>query len=149
MRSAASAVRRRLAATALLGAAAYVGCGGDATGPEHQQQDQVCPTASVPLCAAVNSSAASSARESASDAASRSTPALENATARSALGAGLSQLDAALAAGNVTKALAALRATREALTSARAQLNSFPGDAADLAAIELTLDQVAPLLGTS
>ena len=130
--------------------AVTITCGGDKiASPPPPPADQVCPSAPVPLCDAAKASAVSAARESTSDAAGRSTSALENGTARSALGAGLGQLDAALAAGNVTKALAALRLTREALTSARGQLNAFPGDAADLAAIELALDQVAPLLGTS
>ena len=140
-------VRGRLAAAAL-GVAACMACS-DSTGPPPPPADEVCPSAPVPLCSSANAAAAAAARDGASDAAGRSVPALDNAAARTALGARLNQLESALAAGNVTRGREALRQLREALAAARGQLGSFPGDAADLMAIELALDQVAPLLGTS
>ena len=128
-------------ATSLLGAT--LSCGDKGPGPV---QPITCPSANVPVCTPATATAA---RDVTSDASSRSTPALENTTARSALGTNLGQLDAALANGNITDARAALGRVREAITAARAQLTQFPGDAADLTAIELQMDQVAPLIGTS
>jgi hypothetical protein len=49
----------------------------------------------------------------------------------------------------VSGARAALVTARGALAESRAQLVTHPADAADLAAIELTLDQVAAVLGDS
>lgn len=107
----------------------------------------MCPAADVPLC--TSATAAAAARDAASDAATRSTPALENTTARTALATSLAQLDAALGAQNITDAREGLARSRDAIAAARGQLTNFPGDAADLAAIELMLDYVAPLLGVS
>jgi hypothetical protein len=138
--------RTRLAVAAL--GAACVACG-DSTAPPRPDPDEVCPSAPVPLCNGANAVAVAAARDGASDAAGRSVSALDNAAARAALASRLTQLESALAAGNVTRGREALRQSREALAAARGQLTAFPGDAADLAAIELALDQVALLLGTS
>jgi hypothetical protein len=128
-------------------ATAGIACGDPPTQPH---PDETCIGGStVPYCSASNAPMAAAARDAASDAASRSTPALDNATTKSALGTSLSALNTALAEGNITQARAAVTNARNAIATGRSQLSSFPGDAADLAAIELALDQVAPLLGVS
>src|SRR5207253_421697 len=87
------------------------------------------------------------------DALSRSVPALENADARDALKVPLGQLESALAAGNLIGSREALSRSRAIFSqsgnaSASSQ-TSFAGDQADLTAIELLLNQVALLLGTT
>ena len=142
-------VRRPFAvAAAALGAASYLACS-DSTAPPPPPADDVCPTATVPLCSGANAAVAAAARDAVADAVGRSTPALENAGARPELAASLAELEAMLAAGNVTRSRNALGRARAALTAAHAQLGTFPGDAPDLTAIELALDRVAPLLGVS
>lgn len=138
--------RRPRAAAAVLGLAFVVACS-DSTAPPAAAADEVCPTASVPLCTDVD--AAARARDGVADAVTRSTPAIDNPPVRAAFTTALGQLEAALAAGNVTRGREALRQSRAGVASARGQLGAFPGDAADLAAIELVLDRVGPLLGTS
>jgi hypothetical protein len=101
----------------------------------------MCPQASVPLCNGDHIAALVTA--DVDDALSRSVPALENATARDALTVSLSQLDSALAAGNLTRSREALSRSREAFGQ------SGDGDLADLTAVQLLLDQIAILLGTS
>jgi hypothetical protein len=130
----------RMAVVLLMGAAS-VACGED---PPEPPRDETCPAAQVRLCS--DPGAAAIARDGIADAAARSTLGLENATARSALAGNLGQLGTQLAAHNVTQSRAALAATRESIATARGQLSSFPGDAADLASIELMLDFVAALL---
>ena len=133
-----------------LGFAASLACGGGdkVSGPTTQTNtntDLTCPSANVPLC--TSASGAAVARDGTSDASTRSVAALENGTAKTALTASLTQLDAALVAQNVTNARAAVTASRNALTAARTQSGSFPGDAADLDVIELMLDYVGTLTG--
>jgi hypothetical protein len=137
-------VIRHAALVAALSAWAGVasGCGDKQDKITEVERDQMCPSAQAQLCS--NAAAAAAAREASSDATSRSVPALENATARAALASSLAQLDAALVAGNITKARAALIDSRTALGAAGGQ----PGDAPDLGAIELLLDHVAPLIGS-
>jgi hypothetical protein len=86
-------------------------------------------------------------RDALTDAIDRAAPALENAPVRSALLSRLADLRSAIIAGNVTKSTAALNAARQQLVKGREQLATFPGDAADLTAIELATDQVALLIG--
>ena len=122
-------------------------CGGGGEHGTGVERPLTCPSASVPLCSTPTGAAA--ARDGASDGATRSAAALDNTTARTALNTNLTQLDAALVAQNVTDARAALSRARDAIATARGQLGSFPGDAADLGSIELMLDYIAPLLGVS
>lgn len=138
--------RSRLVVLSLLVGVGVSSCG-DGRGATEPPAALTCPSADVPLCSRLTKRAA--AQDAASDAAARSLPALENASTRAALGTSLSRLSTALTAGNITDARAALTGSREALGGARGQLSTSPGDAADLASIELMLDQVAPLLGVS
>jgi hypothetical protein len=132
-------------AVALLGAAA-TGCGGDATGPV-RPPEQTCPSLAVPLCQ--NEERADVAREAVADLVGRVAPKLENPAAREALVTGLGQLAIEVGLGNVTAGRRALTFSREALSTALAQRAAYPGDAPDLGAIELELDRMATLLGTS
>jgi hypothetical protein len=68
---------------------------------------------------------------------------------RDILGQRLAVIAARLGSGDVSGARAALAAARGALGESRARLATHPGDAADLAAIDLTLDQIAAVLGDS
>lgn len=128
-----------LLATTLFG----VGCqGGDSPVAPRAQQ---CPSTPVPLC--TDAVAATAVRAAAADAELRLVPALESASSRDAFAQRLAVVAARLGSGDVSGARSALVAARGALTDSRAQLSTHPGDAADLAAIELTLDQVAAVLG--
>ena len=130
-----------LLATTLFG----VGCqGGDSPAAPGAQQ---CPSAPVPLC--TDAAQATAVRAAAVDAALRLVPALESASTRDVFGQHLTIVVSRLESGDVSGARSALVAARGALADSRAQLSTNPGDAADLAAIELTLDQVAAVLGDS
>jgi hypothetical protein len=150
-RARASPAARRGALVAVVALLLGGACGGggdddDGGGGPVGTQPVTCPSANVPVC---TSGTGATARDVVSDASGRSTPALENTAARTALTTNLGQLDAAIGGGNITDARAALTRAREAITTARGQLANFAGDAADLAAIELILDQIAPLIGVS
>jgi hypothetical protein len=108
---------------------------------------QRCPTAPVPLC--TDAVQATTVRAATADVQLRIIPALESAPSRDIIGQRLTLLAARVGSGDVSGARAALTAARGALTESRAQLATHPGDAADLAAIELTLDQIAAVLGDS
>jgi hypothetical protein len=142
-RSVRKTVRWRLAFVILL-AAAGAACGDNSVTGGEQEQALTCPSAGVPFCASPND-----ARQGTADALGRSTPALQNATARADLTTSLGQLNAALndGAGNITDAQAAVRRSREVLATARGQVATFPSDAPDLGAIELLLNALAPLIG--
>ena len=128
-------------ATTLFG----VGCqGGDSPVAPGAQQ---CPSARVPLC--MDAAQATAVRAAAADAQLRLAPALESAPARDIFDQRLTVVAARLGGGDVSGARAALGAARGALAESRAQLATHPGDAADLAAIELTLDQIAAVLRDS
>jgi hypothetical protein len=136
---------------ALAGGVALVGpmvasCGGDATGPV-RPPDQTCPAVAVPICQ--DHAEADVAREAVADLVGRVAPKLENPTARDALVTGLGQLTIEVGLGNVTAARRALTFSRDALYAALAQRATYPGDTPDLGAIELELDRMAVLLGTS
>jgi hypothetical protein len=120
----------------------------DSTGPEPPPPppDVTCPGAQVRAC---DDATRSVALDGTADASRRSAPALENAAARTAVESSVDRLNTSLAAGNITKALAALADSRRAVEAARSQLGTFVGDAADLGAIELLLDHVASLIGGS
>ncbi|MFN2567286.1 MAG: hypothetical protein ABR499_20000 [Gemmatimonadaceae bacterium] len=134
-----------LASVALLGVAAS--CGGDGpTGPV-RPPEQRCPSVAVPLCE--NEEQGDVAREAVADLVGRVAPKLENPGAREALVTGLGQLAIEAGLGNVTAARRALTFSREALGVAMAQRSTYPGDLPDLGAIELELDRMAVLLGTS
>ena len=119
----------------------------DSTAPKPDVADLMCASAQVAACS--DATVMAVARDVASDGSGRSVPALENAAARTAIAARLTDLNTALAAGNITKTRAALTGARAALDAARAQLASFGGDAPDLASIELLLDHVAGVVGAS
>jgi hypothetical protein len=124
-----------------------VGCaGGDATGPV-RPPELICPSVAVPICQ--DEEQADIAREGVADLVGRLAPKLENPSARDALVTGLGQLAIEAGLGNVTAARRALAFSRDALNAALAQRASYPGDAPDLGAIELELDRMALLLGTS
>ena len=128
-------------------AAAVAGCGGDGpTGPV-RPPEQSCPSVSVPLCD--DSESTDAAREAVADLVGRVAPKLENPASREALVNGLGQLAIEAGLGNVTAARRALTFSREALGTALAQRSAYPGDVPDLGAIELELDRMAALLGTS
>ena len=128
-----------LLATTLLG----VGCqGGDSPVAPAALQ---CPRAAAPLC--MDAVRATAVRAAAADAQLRLAPALESATARGVVEQRLTVVAARLESGDVSGARAALAAARAALAETRAQLAAHPADAADLAAIELTLDQIAAVVG--
>ena len=135
----------RLAGIVLLGATT-VHCGGDATGPV-RSPELTCPSVGVPLCQA--DERADVAREAVADLVGRIAPKLENPAAREALVTGLGQLAIEVGLGHVTAGRRALTFSREALSAALAQRESYPGDVPDLGAIELELDRMAVLLGTS
>ena len=132
-------------AGALLGAAS-AGCGGDATGPV-RPPEQTCPSVAVPICE--NEERADVAREAVADLVGRVAPKLENPAAREALVTGLGQLAIEVGLGNITAARRALSFSRDALNAALAQRATYPGDTPDLGVIELELDRMAMLLGTS
>jgi hypothetical protein len=136
---------------------AFVGCsllaaldggcaGGDATGPI-RPADQTCPSAAVPMCE--DTPETNLAREDVADLVGRVAPKLENPDASRSLVTGLGQLAIELGLGNVTNARRALSFSRDALTEAMSKVSAYPGDGPDLGAIELELDRVATLLGTS
>ena len=103
-----------------------------------------CPTARVPLC--TDATRAAAVRAAATDAGSRLAPSLTNRDASVQLAARFPGLQASLAAGEVTGARAALARARAALAGARTGLATHPGDAPDLDAIALTLDEIAAVL---
>jgi ABC-type transporter Mla subunit MlaD len=105
----------------------------------------MCGSAQVTFC--TDDATKVAAKDGGSDASTRSTPALENAAARTAIAASLADLNSALAGGNITKAREALNSARAALAGARAQVASFGGDAADLGSIELLLDHIDRVTG--
>lgn len=130
-----------LLATTLFG----VGCqGGDSPVAPGAQQ---CPSARVPLC--TDAAQATAVRAAAADAELRLVPALQSASTRDFFGQRLTVVVSRLGSGDVSGARSALVTARGALADSRAQLSTHPGDAADLAAIELTLDQIAVVLGDS
>ena len=130
-----------LLATTLFG----VGCqaGDSPIAPASQQ----CPGARVPLC--MDAAQATAVRAAAADAQLRLVPTLESAATRDIVGQRLTVVAARIGSGDVSGARVALAAARGALGESRAQLATHPGDAADLAAIELTLEQIAAVLGDS
>lgn len=101
----------------------------------------LCPDADVPLCTSGDSTRAV-IRPMTSDAGTRSLSALGNEAARTAIGTELTAIGAAIAAGNVADANAAVDRATAALATARQSLATHPGDAPDLAAIELALIQI-------
>ena len=132
-------------ALALLGVAA-AGCGSDATGPV-RPPEQTCPTVAAPICD--DEERADVAREAVADLVGRVAPKLENPAAREALVTGLGQLAIEVGLGNITAGRRALAFSRDALLAALAQRATYPGDTPDLGVIELELDRMASLLGTS
>ncbi|NUR17907.1 MAG: hypothetical protein HOQ12_00090 [Gemmatimonadaceae bacterium] len=136
------AARMRSILLALAGTALVaVGCQPDGpTAPATLR----CPGARVPLC--TDATRAAAVHAAVSDAGSRLAPSLTSRDASAQLGEHLTGLEASLSAGDVTGARAALVRTRGALAEARAGLASHPGDAPDLDAIALTLDEIAAVL---
>lgn len=128
-------------------AVATLSCGGDATGPV-RPPDESCPAAAaIPICQ--GGERTDVAREAVADLVGRIAPKLENPTARDALVTGLGQLAIEAGLGNVTAGRRALAFSRDALAAALAQRTTYPGDVPDLGAIELELDRMAILLGTT
>jgi hypothetical protein len=134
-----------VAAAMLLGAST-TSCGGDATGPV-RPPEQSCPNVAAPICE--SDERTDVAREAVADLVGRIAPKLENPAAREALVTGLGQLAIEAGLGNVTAGRRALTFSREALAAALAQRSTYPGDVPDLGAIELELDRMAVLLGTT
>ncbi|HET9002950.1 MAG TPA: hypothetical protein VFN39_03010 [Gemmatimonadaceae bacterium] len=130
-----------LLATTLFG----VGCQGSDSPVAPGAQE--CPSAPVPLC--TDAAQATAVRAAAADAELRLVPALESASSRDVFAQRLTVVAARLGSGDVSGARTALVAARGALADSRAQLSTNPGNAADLSAIELTLDQIAAVLGDS
>lgn len=128
---------KTLTVSALVLGVAAAGCS-DGTAP---QPDLVCPSASVPLCTR-SDSVGVVILPAANDARTRSVSALKNVAQAARLATELSRISEALKAGNVTLVKGGLRAAREVLVAARQQLGSYPGDAPDLAAVELALIQI-------
>jgi hypothetical protein len=138
--------RVALTVVALTGATGVACAGGDVTGPV-RPPEQTCPSVSVPICQ--DEAQADVAREAVADLVGRVAPKLENPSARDALVTGLGQLAIEAGLGNVTAARRALSFSRDALNAALSQRATYPGDAPDLGAVELELDRMAVLLGTS
>ena len=130
-----------LLATAFVAAGCQTGDG--PTAPAARR----CPDARVPLCTDV--AHAAYLRAAVADAETRLVPALESGPTRDALAVKLATLSSRLADGDVTGSLAALGAARGAVAQSRAGLDRHTLDAADLAAIELTLTETAGALGAS
>ena len=103
-------------------------------------EDQLCPSAQVPLCMKADSTVAVMLPMT-NDAVIRSAAALGNAAVKSTLTSEINAVKAAIVAGNVTQAKNAMARARAAIATARQQ-NTHPGDAPDLAAIELALIQL-------
>jgi hypothetical protein len=145
-----STIRSRRSQVAFLAAAMFgaagASCGGDATGPV-RPPEQTCPAVAVPICE--NEERADVAREAVADLVGRVAPKLENPAARDALVTGLGQLAIEVGLGNITAGRRALTFSRDALNAALAQRATYPGDTPDLGAIEIELDHMALLLGTS
>jgi hypothetical protein len=140
--------RRRFRLLAGLVAAAVLSTAcSDSTGVDKQivVTDEMCPGTPVPVC--TDAAVMDVARDVASDGSGRSVLALENTAAQTAIAEKLTDLNTALAGGNVTKTRKALASARTAVGAARAQLASFGGDAPDLDSIELLLDHVASVVG--
>ena len=133
-------------AAAVLVVLSTTSCGGDATGPV-RPPEQSCPTVAAPICD--SDERADVAREAVADLVGRVAPKLENPAAREALVTGLGQLAIEAGLGNVTAGRRALSFSRDALAAALAQRSTYPGDVPDLGAIELELDRMAVLLGTT
>jgi hypothetical protein len=102
-----------------------------------------CPSARVPLCMDVAHAAL--VRAAVADAGSRLAPSLEDAALRAPLTASLATLSDALLAGDIARARSSLAATRAALAQGRAAAT----DAADITAIEITLEETADALAGS
>lgn len=103
-------------------------------------EEEVCPSAQVPLCVKADSTLAVVSPMT-NDAVARSAAALGNAPVRATLTTEINAVKSAIAAGNVSQARAALTRARAAIVAARQQ-NTHPGDAPDLSAIELALIQL-------
>lgn len=132
----------RTASLALVATMIVAGCqGGD--GPAAPVTLR-CPAARVALC--TDASRAAAVRAAATDAGTRLAPSLTNRDASEQLAVRLAGLEASLAAGEVTAARTALARAHAALAEARAALATHPGDAPDLDAIALTLDESAAVL---
>lgn len=136
-----SIVRRLTLTCAALVAA---GCQG-AESPAAPLAEQ-CPTARVPLCMDVVHAAL--VRAAVADAGTRLVPALENAALRASLGSRLAALGDALLAGDIARARASLAATRGVLDESP-WTSTDPADAADITAIEITLQETANALAGS
>lgn len=137
-----SRVVRSAFAAATFGLAA---CSGDSpTGPR-EPTELTCATSRVQYCA--SETVALHAQAGTLDASERLATALENPAARQTLEVHLGRLAAALDAKKIQSARTAMTAARAAIVAARAQRDAYPGDIPDLAAIELLLDALAPLLG--
>jgi hypothetical protein len=111
----------------------------DATAPEEN-----CPTASAPLCA-LDAQALTSMRLDLDDAGARIAAHLEDPVTRQELARWIPNLSSNLGRGAVTFATGDLREAQAAVSRAM-QRTSFPGDRADLAALELELDFIAAQL---
>ena len=105
-----------------------------------------CPSARVPLCMDVAHAAL--VRAAVADAGSRLAPSLEDAALREPLTASLAALSDALLAGDIARARASLASTRTALAE-RQRAVSNAADAADITAIEITLQETDDALGGS
>lgn len=131
----------RLVLASVLVLSATVGACDGPSGPDTTR----CPAAEVVLCTATPEAKAQTA-SALDDARERSLAAVGNRAVASRLEVELTDLAAALAAGQVGRARDLETAARASIDEGRAQLTSHPGDAPDLTAIELSLFAAGRLL---
>jgi hypothetical protein len=112
----------------------------DSTGPHPDAEDTACPNAAITLCAQRDTIQV--LVSAASDARLRNAAALRNANVRQNLSDRLMKLAVALDAGRIAIANGLLIDLRKEITNAHGMSSMNPGDAPDVAAIELTLTQI-------
>jgi hypothetical protein len=129
--------------TIALGAALAAGCADAPNAP----QPLHCPSARVALCTDVAHAAV--VRAAVADAATRLAPSLAGAGHRAAIAVPLAVLAEQLTDGDVARARDTLASLRSTLARARDGAAPDSVDAADLAAIDLALQEVAGALADS
>lgn len=112
----------------------------DGTGPSIG-----CPAAAVPLCS-LDAPALAAARLDLEDANERIVARLEDTGAKAELARWLANLNSNVGVGAVTHARSDLGEALASVARAHQRASSFPGDQADLSAIELELDFVKSLI---
>jgi hypothetical protein len=145
--SAQDIVRKRVSSLALVfvSLVAASGCGGKSSDLGLAPAEEItCPSAAVSLC--TSSAASEPVIAAIDDGAARGFSGIENAQVSASLRSDISELVTLLQSGRVSGSRDVVRRIRLSLQKANAELAIYPGDAPDLAMIELALDQVDELL---